>query len=136
MKSLINFINEAKENDKFNAFIILKPEFLKHEDEWIEMIENYGWKIVQRKTVKLSSDKAEELYKMHKSKDFYKDLCEYMSSDKCLCCICYKDCEDPIEDMKSVKEKVRKKWGINDMKNAMHSSDSLSNVKREKKIIF
>jgi nucleoside diphosphate kinase len=59
-----------------------------------------------------------------------------MSSEDCLCCICHKDCEDPVKDMKSLKDTVRDRWGKSEMKNAMHSSDSLKNVNREKEIIF
>ena len=59
---------------------------------------------------------------------------EYLG--ECLCAKCYKECEDPIEQMDSLKDKVRDKWGKNDMKNAMHSSDSIENVKRESKIVF
>ena len=67
---------------------------------------------------------------------YYKDLCKYITSDKCLCALCHKDCDDPIEDMKTLKDKVRKAWGKDEMKNAMHSSDSLENVKREKNLVF
>ena len=38
--------------------------------------------------------------------------------------------------MKTLKDKVRKAWGKDEMKNAMHSSDSLENVKREKNLVF
>ena len=136
MKTIIEYILESRDDIKANAFIILKPGFLNHQDDWFKMIEEDDWKVVKRKTLKLSREKAEELYKMHKDKDFYNDLCDYMSSEDCLCCICYKDCEDPIKDMKSLKDKVRDRWGKSDMKNAMHSSDSLKNVNREKEIIF
>jgi nucleoside diphosphate kinase len=50
--------------------------------------------------------------------------------------MCYKDCKDPIKDMKSIKDKVRKIWGKDDMRNAMHSSDSIDNVNREYKLVF
>ena len=38
--------------------------------------------------------------------------------------------------MDKLKDKVRDMWGKSEMRNAMHSSDSLKNVKRETKIIF
>ena len=59
-----------------------------------------------------------------------------MSSGDCLSCMCYKDCKYPIKDMKAIKDKVRKIWGKDDMRNAMHSSDSIDNVNREYKLIF
>ena len=122
MISLSQYILESKDN-YVNGFVILKPEFLDHSEEWL-------------KTLKLTKEQAEEFYKMHKGKDFYDDLCKYMSSGKCLCCKCYKECSDPIEEMDKIKDEIRKKWGKDDMKNAMHSSDSLQNAARESKIIF
>lgn len=140
MKSLTNYINEQLINeskeDYVNSFVILKPEFLEHEEAWLQMLDEDEWDILDKKKLTLSKEQAEQLYMMHKGKDFYDDLVEYMSSGECLCAKCYKECEDPIEEMDSLKDKVRDKWGKNDMKNAMHSSDSIENVKRESKIIF
>lgn len=136
MKTINEFIKEALEEDEINGFCILKPEFLDHEDDWFNMLKNDGWNIVNKVKRTLSHDEAEELYKMHKGKDFYNNLCKYMSSSDCICCVCYKKCQDPIKDMDKLKDKVRDAWGKDDMKNGMHSSDSLENVKREYKLIF
>ena len=134
MKTFTQFMLE--QNSELNAFVILKPEFLKYEQQWLDLLKNDDWQIVQKKKLKLTHEQAEELYKMHKDKDFYKDLCNYMSSDDCICCTCHKNCEDPIKSMKKLKDKARNTWGKSEMKNAMHSSDSLENVKRESNIVF
>lgn len=134
MKTLIQYIKES--NIELNGFCILKPEFLDHTDDFLALLNNNGWKIIQKKKLLLTKDQAKDLYSLHKDKDFYKDLCDYMSSGECLCCSCYKDCDNPIEDMKKLKDKVRKNWGKDEMKNGMHSSDSLENVNRESKICF
>ena len=123
-------------SNQINGFVILKPEFLDHEEDFLTLLKNNGWDIIQKSKRTLSNDEAKELYKMHKDKDFYNDLCKYMSSGDCLCCLCHKDCKDPIKDMDTLKDKVRKSWGKDDMKNGMHSSDSLENVNRESKLIF
>jgi len=148
MKPLRQFINEQEiapivpvgnkstQEDQINGFCILKPEFLDHEDDFKNILTNNGWRIIQQTRRTLSHKEAEELYKMHKQKKFYKDLCDYMSSGDSICCMCYKDCDNPIKDMKTIKDMVRKAWGIDDMKNGMHSSDSLENVKREYKLVF
>ena len=136
MKKFTQIFLLKEETNQINGFVILKPEFLDHEDEFIKLLNNNGWNIVQKQKRKLSDNEAKELYKMHKDKDFYNDLCKYMCSDDCLCCQCYKDCKDPIKDMNALKDKVRKTWGKDEMKNAMHSSDSLENVNRESKLIF
>ena len=135
MLSLSQYIKESKD-DYVNGFVILKPEFLDHSDEWLKILQDNEWDILDKQTLTLTNEQAHELYKMHKGKDFYEDLCKYMSSGKCLCCKCYKECADPIEDMDKIKDEVRKKWGKDDMKNAMHSSDSLQNAARESKIVF
>lgn len=119
-----------------NGLCILKPEFLEHSSEFMTMLKNKGWNVIQKEEKKLSKDIASKLYDKLKDEKFYPDLCDYMSSDKCLCVACHKDCEDPIKDMKSIKDRVRKEWGKSEMKNAMHSSDSLENVEREYKLLF
>lgn len=136
MKTLQQFILESLETKKeLNGFVILKPGFTQYEDDWKYLLnKSNGWDIIQCNKVKLTPDQASELYSMHKEKDFFNSLCEYMSSDECICCACHKDCDDPIKEMNKIKDKVREKWGINDMKNGMHSSDSLENVDRECKI--
>ena len=126
----------CEHNAELNAFVILKPGFLKYEPLWVELLKNNDWQIIQKKELQLTHEQAEELYKMHKDKDFYEDLCNYMCSDKCVCCVCHKDVDDPIKDMKKLKDRARDAWGIDDMRNAMHSSDSLENVKRESNIVF
>lgn len=127
---------EVESATQINGFCILKPEFMQYKNAWFDLLKNNGWNIVQKEQKKLSLKQAKELYKPHYDKPFYNDLCNYMCSDDCCCCSCYKDCNDPIKDMDNIKDKVRKAWGIDDMKNAMHSSDSIDNVKRESDICF
>ena len=123
-------------NRDINGFVILKPGFIEKEKFFFDILKKDGWEIIQRERKHLDIDTAKELYKMHKDKDFYNDLCKYMSSDECICATCYKNCNDPIKDMNKIKDNVRDMWGKSEMRNAMHSSDSLENVKRESKIIF
>lgn len=129
MKHLKDFIIESQL--ELNGFCILKPGFLDHQKEWEDLLKNRNWNIIQKQRKKLNKEEAEELYKMHSDKEWYKDLIEYMTSDDCLCCSCYKDCNDPIKDMKDIKHQVRDTWGEDEMRNGMHSSDSIENVSRE-----
>lgn len=119
-----------------NGFVILKPGFMDHEEEFLTLLKNNGWKTIQKKKGALTQEQAEALYKPHKGKEFYNDLVKYMCSGDSLSCSCQKDCKDPIKDMDALKQKVRDKWGQDEMKNAMHSSDSLDNVSRESGIVF
>lgn len=143
MKSLSKFIYEqlsVPENIK--AFTIIKPGFLQYTDEIHDYIVNKGF-IMHDHTypMKLTSTQAQELYKPHKEKDFYGDLCNYMTSDDMIATIWTFDNEkhpntNTISLMKEIKDHFRDKYGKDEMKNCMHSSDSLDNVKREAKIIF
>ena len=135
MKHLQHYIFEQL-GGEVNGFCILKPEFLEHSDNFCAMLTNNNWKIIQKETRTFSPEEAKELYISKKDETYYDDLCKYMSSGDSLSCMCYKDCEDPIKDMNGIKDKIRKAWGKDEMKNAMHSSDSLENVDREYKLVF
>lgn len=131
MKTLSSLLENIQ---KPNGFVVLKPEFLEYEDEFKTLLKNNGWKILNKFKGTLTKEQVESLYKMHEDKPFFRTLVDYMCSSECLCCLCIKRCDDPIKDMKSLKDKVRKSWGKDEMKNAMHCSDSLENVERESKI--
>lgn len=134
MKTLSKLFEEHNSPAGVNAFCILKPGFTKYEDEFFTLLKTNDWKVVDKVKKTLTKDEACKLYESKKDEAFYQALCEYMSSDECICCSCSKKCDDPIKEMSSLKEKVRKAWGEDDMKNAMHSSDSLENVARESKL--
>ena len=134
MKTLKLLYEEQVAPVGVNGFCILKPEFTQFEDEFCTLLNNNDWKIVKKVKKKLSKEEAQKLYASKKDESFYNTLCDYMSSGDCICCSCSKKCDDPIKDMNKIKDKVRKQWGKDDMKNAMHSSDSLKNVDIESKL--
>ena len=136
MKKLSKFLEDSRDRSprSINGFVILKPGFLEYEEPLCDMLHNNGWSIIEKKRCKLTPDQAAKLYINLNEKPFYNDLCQYMSSDNCLCCRCAKDCDDPIGDMKALKDKVRDQWGIDDMRNAMQSSDSQEAVDAESKL--
>lgn len=123
---------------KPNGFCLLKPGFVDgKEDLFCDILNKNGWKIINKKRVRLTPDQASTLYVNLEDKPFYGELCDYMSSDDCLCCSCVNErSTDPIGDMNKIKECVREMWGKDDMRNAMHSSDSEDNVKREYALCF
>ena len=135
MKTLSSFISESL--DSRREFVILKPEFTDKDRDFEELLNNHGWKVIQKKKQTLTKEKAEKLYAMHRHKPFYDALINYMSSGPCICYSVFTDDKtkkDPVKDMDRIKDEVRKVWGKDDMKNAMHSSDSEDNVERETNI--
>jgi nucleoside-diphosphate kinase len=119
-----------------NMFCLLKPGFLKYEKDFDNILKTNGWETCKKKRKKLSKPTAQTLYCMLNEKPFYKDLCDYMASDDCICYACHKpksQCKhnDAVKDMKDLKDELRDKYGKDDMRNFMHSSDSPENVNRE-----
>lgn len=134
MISLHEYITESL-NDKI--FVIIKPGFLNLSDKILEKFTSNGYELHQMKTKKLLLSEAKELYSIHKEEDFYEDLCKYMSSDLSTAII-FKNSNSKniFEDTKKIKDSIRKQYGESDMRNVIHSSDSLSHMIDEQSIYF
>lgn len=140
MKSLKNYLQQS--NNQVTIFTVIKPGFLDKSQNIIEIFNSYGWEIEKIRTVKLTLSQAKKLYAVHKNEDFYDDLCSYMSSDICSAIIYKKDTDggftqnDAFKEVQKIKDSIRDKWGINDCKNVLHSSDSFSAMEQESSIFF
>ena len=126
MKTLSNLLNNYE-------FVIIKPEFEKYRDEILDYLINNGLVISKVLKRRLSLDKAALLYLPHLGKDFYWDLCEYMSSGDSIGYLLY---NPKKADILKLKDNIRKTYGKDEMRNAIHSSDSKKNVERESNIYF
>ena len=137
MKDLNNYIIEhINDPKKDEVFVIIKPGFLKKSAEIMEMIKEEGFELVKTTTKLLTLEEAKALYKIHKKEEWYKPLCDYMSSDLTLGLLFKSDDKDPLKKMAEVKDKVREKFGESDMRNVMHSSDSYVHMLDEQCIYF
>ncbi len=125
---------------------IIKPDAV--ERNLVEEIKNEfkkdGFEIKNEKKIKLAKSDAEQFYKVHETKPFYKDLCEYLSSGPIIVMILEKDNAIAANrelmgatDPKNAKEgTIRKKYGISIDKNSVHGSDSIENAKIEIDFFF
>ena len=125
---------------------IIKPDAVerKLENEIKNCFINSGFVIEKEKKIQLSKEEAEDFYKVHQTKSFYNDLCEYLSSGPITVMILKK--ENAIADnrklmgatdpKKSEEGTIRKKYGISIDKNSVHGSDSLENAKIEIDFFF
>ena len=125
---------------------IIKPDAVERNlDEKIKSIFiKEGFKIIKEKKIKLEKDDAEKFYKVHETKPFYKDLCEYLSSGPVVAMVLEK--EDAISynrrimgatDPKNAEDgTIRKQFGISIDKNSVHGSDSIENAKKEINFFF
>ena len=125
---------------------IIKPDAMERslDGEIKLMFEKDGFKIVQEKKIQLAKHEAEQFYKVHETKPFYNDLCEYLSSGPIMVMILEKENAvlDNRELMGATNPKdaeegtIRKKFGISIDKNSVHGSDSVENAKIEINFFF
>ena len=125
---------------------IIKPDAVERnlENDIKNFFEKNNLVILKGKKVKISREEASEFYKVHQTKPFYKDLCNYLSSGPIVVMIL--EGEDAISknrelmgstDPKKAEEgTLRKMYGLSIDKNSVHGSDSLENAKIEIKFFF
>jgi len=143
MKLLSEYIKEHLHTpEDCKAFIIIKPGFIKYQDEIFKYINKKGFIMIDHTNpMKLTDKQVRDLYGCHKTEEWYDDLCKYMVSGEIIAAIYTFDYNkhpgvNTIKLMKDIKHHFRDKYGKDDMRNCMHSSDSLEHVQREAKIIF
>ncbi len=125
---------------------IIKPDAMERslDGEIKLMFEKDGFKIVKEKKIQLAKTEAEEFYKVHETKPFYNDLCEYLSSGPIMVMILEKEnavlANRKLMGATNPKEAeegtIRKKFGISIDKNSVHGSDSVENAKIEIDFFF
>ena len=125
---------------------IIKPDAMERnlEDEIKKVFIKNNFQIVKEKKVKLEKKDAEQFYKVHETKPFYNDLCNYLSSGPVLVMVLKKDnaIADNRKLMGSTNPKeaeagtIRKEYGISIDKNSVHGSDSAENAKIEIDFFF
>ena len=125
---------------------IIKPDAVERnlENEIKEMFKKQGFSIFREKKIKIEKSEAEKFYKVHETKPFYNDLCNYLSSGPIVVMVLEKE-NAVIENRdlmgatnpKDAKEgTIRKKFGISIDKNSVHGSDSKENAKIEIDFFF
>ena len=100
--------------------------------------------IKESKKIQITKDEAAEFYKVHQSKPFYNDLCNYLSSGPIEVIIL--EGENAVlanrklmgvTNPKDAEENtIRKLYGISIDKNSVHGSDSIGNAKKEIQFFF
>lgn len=138
-ESLSTLSTSNVDDSKQNIFVIVKPGFLDHTQLIIKRFEEKGWKLDRIKTKVLLPSETRRLYDIHKDKPFYKDLCKYMSSGLTTAILFKKDLpmsKKMFIETNKIKDNIRKELGESEMRNAIHSSDSLERLQIERGIYF
>ena len=128
------------------TFSIIKPDATKRNITGAinKIIEENNLAIIAQRRIKLSKDKAEGFYSVHKDKPFFKDLIEYMTSGPVIIQVLEGD--NAIENYRIImgatnpenadKGTIREKYALNIQENSVHGSDSLENANIEISYFF
>ena len=125
---------------------IIKPDAVERnlQDQIKQEFINKGFEIIKEKKIHISKEEAERFYKVHESKPFYNDLCNYLSSGPIVVMTLQREnavaenrklmgATNPVDAEDGT---LRKKYGISIDKNSVHGSDSPENAKIELDFFF
>jgi len=125
---------------------IIKPDAIERnlEGKIKSFFEKNNLKILKSKKVKISKEEASEFYKVHQTKPFYNDLCNYLSSGPIVVMILEgenavlknRELMGATDPAKANEGTLRKMYGVSIDKNSVHGSDSLENGKSEINFFF
>ena len=125
---------------------IIKPDAIERNlDIKIKsFFEKNNLKISRSKKVKISKEEAAEFYKVHQTKPFYNNLCDYLSSGPIVVMILEgenavsknRQLMGATDPTKAEEGTLRKMYGLSIDKNSVHGSDSVANGKIEIDFFF
>lgn len=130
-----------------STLALIKPNAYDHIGEILSIIHISGFRIVNLKMIRWSKSEAGEFYQEHVQKPFFESLTTFMSSDVIVAMHLEgkgaiagwrqlagpTNCERARE---SSPQSIRARFGIDNTRNAVHSSDSIVSSKREISYIF
>ena len=125
---------------------IIKPDAVERnlEEQIKTIFKDNGFEILKEKKLKLEKNEAEQFYKVHETKPFYNDLCEYLSSGTIIVMVLERenaikynrDLMGATDPNKAKDGTIRKLFGKSIDKNSVHGSDSPENAKTEIDFFF
>ena len=125
---------------------IIKPDAVERNlDNKIKyFFQKNNLKILKSKKVQISKEEASEFYKVHQTKPFYNELCNYLSSGPIVVMVLEgenavsrnRELMGATDPLKAKDGTLRKLYGISIDKNSVHGSDSLANGKIEIDFFF
>ena len=123
------------------TFSIIKPDATKRNITGAinKIIEKNNLSIIGQKRIKLSKEKAEGFYAIHKDKPFFGDFIEYMTSGPVIVQVLQGD--NAVENYRRIMGAtnpenaedgtIRKKHALNIQENSVHGSDTEENANIE-----
>jgi len=128
------------------TFLLLKPDAFQKRvvGEIISIVEKAGFDILDIRMKRWTREEAEKFYAVHRGKEFFEGLVEFMISGPVIGLLLQK--ENAIEDLRKLvgatdpsraePGTIRHKYGTNVRVNAVHASDSPESFDYEVKCFF
>jgi len=120
---------------------IVKPDAVERnlENRIKSFFKEKNLKIIKNKKVHITKEEAAEFYKVHQTKPFYKNLCNYLSSGPIVVMVLegegaiFKNRQimGATDPLKAEEGTLRKMYGLSIDKNSVHGSDSVESAKTE-----
>ena len=125
---------------------IIKPDAVERnlENRIKSFFKEKNLKIIKNKKVHITKEEAIEFYKVHQTKPFYQNLCNYLSSGPIVVMVLEgegavsknRQIMGATDPLKAEKGTLRKMYGLSIDKNSVHGSDSVENAKIEISFFF
>ena len=125
---------------------IVKPDAVERnlENRIKSFFREKNLKIIKNKKVHITKEEAAEFYKVHQTKPFYKNLCNYLSSGPIVVMVLegegavFKNRQimGATDPLKAEEGTLRKMYGLSIDKNSVHGSDSSESAKTEIDFFF
>ncbi len=126
--------------------MIIKPDAVKRNliGKIISMCEENGFKVINIKMEKITREKAESFYIVHKGKSFFEELINYITSGPVVALLLEREgAIDVLRELigstdpkKARPGTIRFLYGIDITRNSVHASDSEENFEYEVKHFF
>ena len=125
---------------------IVKPDAVERnlENRIRSFYKEKNFKILKSKKVHITKEEAAEFYKVHQTKPFYQNLCNYLSSGPIVVMILEgegavsknRQIMGATDPLKAEEGTLRKMYGLSIDKNSVHGSDSAESAKTEIDFFF
>lgn len=125
---------------------IIKPKAVEsgHTGAILHTINAAGYCIRGLKMMQMTRELAEEFYSVHKKRDFFKDLIDFMTSGPIVvvsinaenAVVNFRNTIGATDPKLAASDTIRAKFGVSMQMNAIHGSDSDENALRETNLLF
>ena len=128
------------------TLIMVKPDGVRRGlvGEVISRFEKKGFKIIALKMLRLSREKAEEFYKVHKGKEFFESLINFITSGPVVAFVIEGESAISVarrligetDGRRAAPGTIRGDFSLSIQENVVHASDSPESYKHEVRVIF